>query len=118
MESYADKIKFMDPEWDDRLESIYSYAKALEFALECVGRGVRMPTDTPLGKESLLQQMADNERRSGDTLEVVETSKVPIYTEQKQLDTEHFFKEYGPENPCGKPLCSVCCPGAPKETNP
>jgi hypothetical protein len=149
------------------LKSMYAYAKALEFALECIGKGVRMPTDVPLAEKPKPQPMADDERRPGESLDVfipickvpagttvtkefvnkavnnfcgcgiamehrhddvnfgavifdsaVETGKEPVYTEQKQLDTEHFFKDFSPENPCCKPTCSVCYPSAPKNTNP
>lgn len=117
MESHADKIatSFYQGEqsYSDGFSTVtrlLDYAKALEFALECIGKGLRMPTDVPLGPIPKPQPMADDVRRPGDTLEVVETGKEPVYTEAKRLDTEHFFKDYNENNPCGKPLCSVCCP--------
>ena len=96
MKSHADEI-FENGD----LRSLYSYAKGLEFALECIGKGVRMKeTFTPCDSEELIDLRKE---AWGRTVAAAELNEEP-------LDTTHFFRDFGPSNPCGKSFCSVCCP--------
>jgi hypothetical protein len=70
--------------------------------------------------DRVLQFQLDNATKVPDTVgaeipmclgkEGTDFGKEPLYTEKKQLDTEHFFKDYNESNPCGKNGCSVCYP--------
>ena len=87
MKSYAEKLK---ENWEENphdesatvlvLMGMYTYARGLEFALECIGQNTKVPTP-----KTMPEYPAD-------------FGKEPMFTSSVHV------------SPCGKPFCSTCYP--------
>jgi len=111
MKSHSDEI------WEKRDVSrepelfavgLYEYAKGLEFALECIGKGMKIPNS------DFTCPHCTNPKPHihGKEAARIHTDNVPVFEES-------FHAKHGPGKPCGKPFCVLCYPdgpgGQPKE---
>jgi hypothetical protein len=108
MKSHADEI------WEEAarnnglteyLAEMRRYAKGLEFALECIGKGMKLSSDFSC---AFCDSKKPHIHTAGDEAKLAVTE-------------ERFSHRFGTHNPCGKPFCSVCYPTdnpAPKSDGP
>ena len=101
MKSHADEIYSGDGvDLEGDYSRMWHYARGLEFALECIGKGMKLNSDF--------------------TCAFCDSKKPHIHTagdEAKLAVKEEKFSGhlYGPTNPCGKPFCVACYPSLKSE---
>lgn len=108
MKSHADEI------WEKRDVSrepelfavgLYEYAKGLEFALECIGKGMKLPNS------DFTCPYCTNPKPHIHTAAGEAKTRQP--SESLRIIEEEFHAKHGPGNPCGKPFCVLCYPDGP-----
>ena len=104
MKSHADEIWERSARFD---VPMYEYAKGLEFALECISKGMKLNSDFTCA-------FCDSKKPHIHTAgEVVDFRKCRV--EAIPIVEESFQGKHSHHNPCGKPFCVACYPSLKSE---
>ncbi len=103
MKSHADEIYSGDGvDLEGDYSRMWHYARGLEFALECIGKGMKLNSDFTCA-------FCDSKKPHIHTAgEVVDFRKCRV--EAIPIVEESFQGKHSHHNPCGKPFCPECYP--------
>jgi hypothetical protein len=108
MKSHADEIYSGDGvDLEGDFGRMWHYAKGLEFALECIVKGMKLPNS------DFTCPYCTNPKPHIHT--EAEEAKTRQPSESLRIIEEEFHAKHGPGNPCGKPFCNRCYPDEVKQ---